>query len=180
MLEWKLVCDYYCVPTCKLAEVASNVKCLVVGPTILKVDQCDRICIVWNVKQTWHICCWCVKQSGNCLYIGKFVSFVLCWISLLLITAVRVLSLQCSCMHHLPVTSMHMSYRLALQLVRTHMSPENTHKLIRIHERFILGVNTLYKLFYFHQLLASVGKGLINNLHVYWLLKLEPFKVHVP
>lgn len=46
MLEWKLVCDYYSVPTSKLAEVVSNVKCLVVGPTVLKIDQCDRICIV--------------------------------------------------------------------------------------------------------------------------------------
>ena len=106
-----------------------------------------------NVKCQTKIAYLChrrVKQSGNCPYIGKFVSFVLCWISLLLITAVRELSLQCSCMHHVTVISMHMSYRPALQLVRAHTSPENTYKLRRIHERFILGVNTLYKLFYFH------------------------------
>ena len=41
------------------------------------------------------------------------------------------------------------------------MSPENTHKPIRIYMGgLILGANTLYKLFCFFKLFAAIGKGL--------------------
>jgi len=44
------------------------------------------------------------------------------------------------------------------------MSPENTHKLIRIYMRgLILGVNTLYMLSCFLKQFALVGKGLIES-----------------